>query len=165
VRLWEGVRTKGLTVTQHTFRIGGEDEMINTVILKRIIVVVLGAVMFTDIGTAYAFDICKNMFERMNQLERRGDYGDREGYYGDPWGGPSYGYRRGRGYGYGSPGYGYSGPPAYGYMGPAYSGPQPETDALQAQIYQLELRLEKLEKALIHQSSQQQTGPTDPGTQ
>ena len=138
--------------------------MINTVILKRIIVVVLGAVMFTDIGTAYAFDICKNMFERMNQLERRGDYGDREGYYGDPWGGPSYGYSRGRGYGYGSPGYGYSGPPAYGYRVPAYSGPQPEIDALRAEIYQLEQRLKNMERAQIHESSKEQTAPTDPGT-
>jgi hypothetical protein len=151
-------------VTQHTFRIGGEDDMINKVILKRIIVGVLSAAMFTGIGSAYAFDMCKNIFERMNQLERRGDYGDREGYYGDPWGGPSYGYSRGRGYGYGSPGYGYSGPPAYGYRVPAYSGPQPEIDALRAEIYQLELRLKKMEKALIHESSQQQPAPTAPGT-
>ena len=138
--------------------------MVNKVILKRIIVVVLGAAMFTDIGSAYAFDMCKNIFEKMNQLERRGDYGDREGYYGDPWGGSSDGYSRGRGYGYGSPGYGYGGPPAYGYMVPTYSGPQPESEALRAEIYQLDLRLKKMEKALIHESSKDQTAPTDPGT-
>jgi hypothetical protein len=138
--------------------------MSNKVILKRIIVVVLGAAIFADIGSAYAFDICKNIFGKMNQLERRGDHRDREGYYGSPWGGPSYGYSRGPGYGYGSPGYGYSGPPAYGRMVPAYSGPQPEIDALRAEIYQLELRLKKMEKAPIHQSSKEQTAPTDPGT-
>jgi hypothetical protein len=138
--------------------------MINKLILKRIIILVLSAAMFTDIGSAYAFDICKNIFEKMNQLERRGDYGDRDGYYGDPWGGSSYGYSRGRGYGYGAPGYGYSGPPANGYMVPAYSRPQPEIDALKAEIYQLELRLKKMEKALTHESSKQQTAPTDPGT-
>jgi hypothetical protein len=151
-------------VTQHTFRIGGEDDVINKLILKSIIVVVLGTAMFTDIGSAYAFDICKNIFGKMNQLERRGDYRDRERYYGDPWGGPTYGYSRGRGYGYGSPGYGYSGPPAYGYMVPAYSGPQPEIDALRAEIYQLELQVKKMEKALIHESSNEQTAPTDSGT-
>jgi hypothetical protein len=138
--------------------------MVNKLILKRIIIVVLGAAIFTDIGSAYAFDMCKNIFEKKNQLERRGDYGDREGYYGDPRGGSSYGYSRGRGYGYGSPGYGYGGPPAYGYMGPAYSGPQPEIDALRAEIYQLDLRLKKMEKALIHESPKDQTAPTDPGT-
>jgi hypothetical protein len=130
--------------------------MFNEVILKRIIVVVLGTAMFTDIGSAYAFDICKNIFGKMNQLERRGDYRDREGYYGTPWGGPSYGY--------GSPGYGYSGPPPYGYMVPAYSGRQPEIDALRAEIYQLEQRLKNMEKAQIHASSKKQTAPTDPGT-
>lgn len=138
--------------------------MIDKVILKRIIFVVLSAAMFTDIGSAYAFDICNSIFEKMNQLERRGDYGGREGYYGDPWGGASYAYSRGRGYGYGSPGYGYSGPPADGYMVPGYSGPQPEIDALRAEIYQLELRLKQMEKALIHESSKEQTAPTDSGT-
>jgi hypothetical protein len=138
--------------------------MLNKVILKRIIVVVLSAAMFTGIGSAYAFDICKNILGTMDQLERRGDYTDREGYYGTPWGGPSYGYSRGRGYGYGSPGYGYSGPPPYGYMVPAHSGPQPEIDALRAEIYQLEQRLKDMEKAQIHASSKEQTAPTDPGT-
>jgi hypothetical protein len=81
-----------------------------------------------------------------------------------PGGGPSYGYSRVRGYGYGSPGYGYSGPPPYGYMVPAYSGPQPEIDALRAEIYQLEQRLKDMEKAQIHASSKEQTAPSDPGT-
>ncbi len=140
--------------------------MINKVILKRVIVVVLSTAMFTDTGIAYAFDMCKNMFDKMNQSEWRGDYRDRDDYYGDPGVGSGYGYRRGRGYGYGSTGYGHSGPPApsYGYTVPAYSAPQPGYDALQAEIYHLKLRLKNLEKSLIHESSQQQSAPTDPRT-
>jgi hypothetical protein len=138
--------------------------MIDKVILKRIIVVALGAAMVTDIGSAYAFDICNNIFGKMNQLGRRGDYRDREGYYGTPWGGPRYGYSGIGGYGYGSPDYGYSGPPPYGYMVPAYSGRQPEIDALRAEIYQLEQRLKRMEKAQIHESSKARTAPADPGT-
>ena len=144
--------------------------MINKVILKRVIVVVFSTAMFTDTGIAYAFDMCNNMFDKMNQSkmnqsEWRGDYRDRDDYYGDPGVDSGYGYRRGRGYGYGSPGYGYGGPPApsYGYTVPAYAAPQPGNDALQAEIYQLKLRLKNLEKALIHESSQQQSAPTDPG--
>ena len=146
--------------------------MINKVILKQVIVVVFSTAMFTDTGIAYAFDMCKNMFDKMNQSkmnqsEWRGDYRDRDDYYGDPGVDSGYGYRRGRGFGYGSPGYGYGGPTApgyYGYTVPAYATPQPGNDALQAEIYQLKLRLKNLEKALIHESSQQQSAPTDPGT-
>ena len=146
--------------------------MINKVILKRVIVVVFSTAMFTDTGIAYAFDMCKNMFgkmnqsNKMNQSEWRGDYRDRDDYYGDRGVDSGYGYRRDRGFGYGSPGYGYGGPPApsYGHTVPAYAAPQPGNDALQAEIYQLELRLKNLEKVLIHESSQQQSAPTDPGT-
>jgi hypothetical protein len=49
-------------------------------------------------------------------------------------------------------------------MVPAHSGPQPEIDALRAEIYQLEQRLKNMEKAQIHASSKEQTAPTDPGT-
>jgi hypothetical protein len=145
--------------------------MINKVILKRVIVAVFSTAMFTDTGIAYAFDMCNNMFDKMsqskmNQSEWRGDYRDRDDYYRDPGVDSGYGYHRGRGYGYGSPGYGYGGPPApgYGYTVPAYAAPQPGNDALQAEIYQLKLRLKNLEKALIHESSQQQSALTDPGT-
>lgn len=145
--------------------------MINKVILKQVIVVVFSAAMFTDTGIAYAFDMCNNMFEKMNQpkmnqSEWRGDYRDRDDYYGDPGADSGYGYRRGRGYGYGSPGYGYDGPPApsYGYTVPAYAAPQPGNDALQAEIDQLKQRIKNLEKALTHESSQQQSAPIDPGT-
>jgi len=138
--------------------------MVNKMIWKRIIVVVLGTAVFTDIGSAYAFDICNKIFGKMDQLERSGDYRDREGYYGDPWSGPSYGYSRGGGYGHGSPGYGYGGPPPYGYMVPAYSGPQPEIDALRAEIYQLELRLQQMERVSIHEPSKEQTAPPGLGT-
>jgi hypothetical protein len=145
--------------------------MINKVILKRVIAVVFSTAMFTGTGIAYAFDMCNNKFDKMsqskmNQSERRGDYRDRDDYYGDPRVDSGYGYRRGRGYGYGSPGYGYGGPPApsYGYTVPAYAAPQPGNDALQAEIDQLKLRLKNLEKALIHESSQQQSALTDHGT-
>ena len=88
--------------------------MINKVILKRVIVVVFSTAMFTDTGIAYAFDMCNNMFEKMNQSKMNqsewgGDYRDRDDYYGDPRVDSGYGYR-GRNYGYGSPGYGYGGP-------------------------------------------------------
>jgi hypothetical protein len=134
--------------------------MINEVILKRSIVVVFSTAIFTGTGIAYAFDMCKNMFGKMNQSEWRGDYRDRDDYYGEPGIDSDYGYR-GRDYGYGSPGYGYGGPPAPSY---GYTAPQPGNDALQAEIYQLKLRLKNLEKALIQESSQQQSAPTDPGT-
>ena len=134
--------------------------MINKVILKRVIVVVFSTAMFTDTGIAYAFDMCNNMFDKMNQSEWRGDYRDRDDYHGDPGVDSGYGYR-GRDYGYGSPGYGYGGPPVRSH---GYTAPQPGNDALQAEIYQLKLRLKNLEKALIHESSQQQSAPTDPGT-
>jgi hypothetical protein len=127
--------------------------------------------LFADTGIAYAFDMCNNIFDKinqskMNQSEWRGDYRDRDDYYGDPGVDSGYDYRRGRGYGYSSPGYGYGGHPApsYGYTVPAYAAPQPGNDALQAEIYQLKLRLKNLEKALIQESSQQQSAPTDPGT-
>jgi hypothetical protein len=139
--------------------------MINEVILKRSIVVVFSTAIFTGTGIAYAFDMCKNMFGKMNQSEWRGDYRDRDDYYRDRGVDSGYGYR-GRNYGYGSPDYGYGGPtaPGYGYTAPAYAAPQPGNDALQAEVYQLELRLKNLEKALINESSQQQIAPTDPGT-
>ena len=75
--------------------------MINNGILKRSIVVVLGAVIFTGTGIANAFDMCKNIFGKMNQSEWRGDY------------------YRDRDFGYASPGYGYGGYPvhSYGYRG------------------------------------------------
>jgi hypothetical protein len=140
--------------------------MINKVILKRVIIVVFSTAMFADTGSAYAFDMCKNMFGKMNQSktnqsEWRGDYRDRGDYYGNPGVDSGYGYRRGRDYDYGSQGYSYGGPPAPSY---GYTAPQPGNDALQAEIYQLKLRLKNLEKALIHESSQQESTPTDPGT-
>ena len=145
--------------------------MINKVILKRVIAVVFSTAMFTGTGIAYAFDMCNNMLDKMNQSNKnqsewRDDYRNHDDYYGDPGVDSGYGYRRGRGFGYGSPGYGYGGPPApsYGHTVPAYAAPQPGNDALQAEIYQLELRLKNLEKVLIHESSQQQSAPTDPGT-
>ena len=74
--------------------------MINDLILKWSIVAVLGTAIFTGTGIAYAFDMCKNIFGKMNQSEWRGDYRDRD-------------------YGYPSPGYGYGGYPvhSYGYRG------------------------------------------------
>jgi hypothetical protein len=138
----------------HSFRIGGEADMINKVILKRVIVVVLSTAMFTDTGIACAFDICKNIFDTMNrsrlqQSEWRGNYRDGGEYYRDP--------EVASGYGYGSPGYGYGVPPVpgYGYTVPAYATPQPGNDALQAQIYQLQLRIKSLEKALSDESLNQ----------
>jgi hypothetical protein len=158
--------------------------MINNVILKRVIVVVFSTAMFTDTGIAYAFDMCKNMFGKMNQSkmeqsEWRSDYRDHDDYYGDPGVGSGYGYRRGRGFGYGSPDYGYGGPPApsYGHTVPAYAAPHPGSDALQAEIDQLKQRIKNLEeidqlkqqiknleKALTHESFRPQDVPTDPGT-
>jgi len=130
--------------------------MINNVILKRVIVVVFSTAMFTDTGIAYAFDMCKNMFGKMNQSKmEQSDFG------------------------YGSPDYGYGGPPApsYGHTVPAYAAPHPGSDALQAEIYRLELRIKNLEeidqlkqqiknleKALTHESFRPQGVPTDPGT-
>jgi len=136
--------------------------MINEVILKRAIVVVFSAAMFTGTGIAYAFDMCKNM---MNPSKSRDDYRDRDDYYGDPGVDSRYGYR-GRGYGYSSPGYGYGGPPAtgYGYTALAYGAPQPGSDALQAEIDQLKQRIKNLEKTLTHESDRPQSAPTDPGT-
>jgi hypothetical protein len=90
--------------------------MINKAMLKRSIVVVLSAAIFADTGIAHAFDMCKNMFGKMNQSEWRGDYRDRDDYHGNPRFETGYGYR-GRAYGYVSPGYGYGGYPvqSYGY--------------------------------------------------
>jgi hypothetical protein len=137
--------------------------MITKVILKRVIVVVFSTAVFADTGIAYGFDMCKNMFGMMNQSRLKqsqwgGNYRDRDNYYGDP--------EVGTGYGYGSPGYVYGGPPApnYGYAVPAYAAPQPGIDALQAEIYQLKLRLKTLEETLSHESSHQQSASTDPGT-
>ena len=145
--------------------------MINKVIFKRVIVVVFSTAMFTGTGIAYAFDMCKNMFGKMNQSkmeqsEWKGDYRDRDDYYGDPGVDSGYGYRRGRSYGYGSQGYGYGGPPvhSYGYNAPAYAAPQPGSNALQAEIDQLKQRIKSLEKALTHESDRTQSAPTDPGT-
>jgi hypothetical protein len=121
--------------------------MINQVMLKRSIVVVLSTAMFTGTGIANAFDMCKNMFGKMNQSEWRGDYRDRD-------------------YGYGSPGYGYGGPPVPGYRYTArvYDAPQTRSDALQAEVDQLKQRIKNLEKALTHESDRTQSAPTDPGT-
>ena len=140
--------------------------MINEVILKRSIVVVFSTAIFTGTGIAYAFDMCKNMFGKMNQSEWRGDYRDRDDYYGDRGVDSGYGYRRDRGFGYGSPGYGYGGPPApsYGHNVPAYAAPQPGNDVLQAEIDQLKQRIKSLEKALTHESDRTQSAPADPGT-
>jgi hypothetical protein len=90
--------------------------MINEVFLKRSIVVVLSTAICTGTGIAYAFDMCKNMFGKMNQSEEMGDYRGRDDYPGYPWVESGYGYR-GRAYGYASPGYGYGGYPvqSYGY--------------------------------------------------
>ena len=139
--------------------------MINEVILKRAIVVVFSTAMFTGAGIAYAFDMCKNMFGKMNQSEWRDGYRDRDDYYGDHGVDSGYGYR-GRDYGYGSPGYGYGGPPApgYGYTTPAYGAPQPRSDALQVEIDQLKQRIKNLEKALTHESDRSKSTPNDPGT-
>jgi hypothetical protein len=100
----------------HTFCTGGEDDMISVVILKRSIVVVLSTAISTGTGNAYAFDMCKNIFGKMNQSEWRGDNRGRYFYPGDPVVATGYGYR-GRNYGYASPGYGYGGSPSpsYGY--------------------------------------------------
>jgi hypothetical protein len=144
--------------------------MINEVILKRAIVVVFSTTMFAGTGIAYAFDMCNNMFDKMNQSkmnqsEWKGDYRDRDDYYRDRGVDSGYGYR-GRNYGYGSPSYGYGGPtaPGYGYTAPAYGAPQPGSDALQVEIYQLKQRIKNLEKALTHESLRPQSSPTDPGT-
>ncbi len=125
--------------------------MINDAILKRAIVVVLSTAMFTGTGIAYAFGFCNTS----NPSKWRGDYRDRDDYYGDPGVYSGYGYR-GRGYGYGSPN--------YGYTAPEYAAPQPGSDALQAEIDQLKQRINNLEKALTHESFRPQGVPTDPGT-
>ena len=83
--------------------------MINEVILKRSIVVVLSTTIITGTEVAYAFDMCKNMFGKMNQSEWRRDYRDRNYYRGDPMVESDYGHR-GRDYGYG-----YGGPPVHSY--------------------------------------------------
>lgn len=88
--------------------------MINEKILKRSIAVVLSAAIFTGSGIACAFDMCKNMFDKMNQSEWRGDNSGRDYYRGYPVVDSGYGYR-GRYYGYASPGYDYGGPPVPGY--------------------------------------------------
>ena len=128
--------------------------MINKVLLKRVIVVVFSTAMFTYIGIACAFDMCKNMFDMMNrtklkQAEWRDDYRDRDGYYRDS--------EVASVYGYSSPGYGYGGPPAlsHGYTVPAYATPQPGNDALLAEIHELQLRIKHLEEALTRESQNQ----------
>ena len=90
--------------------------MIDKVILKRSIVVLLSTAIFTGTGIARAFDMCKNMFDKMNHSEWRGDDRGRDYYRGYPVVDSSYGYG-GRDYGYASPGYGYGGfpVPRYGY--------------------------------------------------
>ena len=130
--------------------------MINEVILKRAIIVVFGTSMFTGNGIAYAFDMCNIM----NPSKWRGDYRDRDDYYGDPRVDSGYGYRsRGYGYDYGSP-------PArgYGYTAPAYGAPHAGSDALQAEIDQLKQRIRHLERALPHEATRPQSAPTAPGT-
>jgi hypothetical protein len=136
--------------------------MIDKVIFKRVIVVALSTAMFTSTGIAHAFDMCQKIFDIMNQPKSKqsewtGKYRDRDDYYRYP--------QIGSDYGYGPPGYGYGAPPApgYGYTVPAYATPQPGNDALQAEIYQLKLRIRNLEKALMHESSHQQSASPDPG--
>ena len=98
--------------------------MINKVLLKRVVVVVFStAIFFTDTGIVCAFDMCKNMFGKMNQSEGRGDYRDRDDYPGYPWVKYGYGYRD-RAYGYALPGYGYGGYPVQSY---GYSSERPES--------------------------------------
>jgi hypothetical protein len=133
------------------------------VILKRVVVVAFSTAMFIDTGIAYAFDMCKNIFNMMNQSksrqsEWRSNYRDRGDHYGSP--------EVRSVYGYGPPGYGYGAPPAlgYGYTVPSYAAPPPGINALQAEIYQLNLQIRNLEKALIHESSHEQSAPTDTGT-
>lgn len=128
--------------------------MINKALLKKVIVVVISTAMFTEAGIVCAFDMCKNVFEMMNrtklkQSEWGGDYRDRDGYYGDPEVSPAYGY--------GSPGYAYGPAPTlgYGYTVPAYATPQPGNDALLAEIHQLQLRIQNLERVLTRESSNQ----------
>jgi len=82
--------------------------MIKQVILKRSIIFVLSATIFSGTGIAYAFDMCKNMFAMMNHSERSDSYRDR--YYG-----------------YAPPGYGYGGPPVYGYPYYPYRGETSES--------------------------------------
>jgi hypothetical protein len=79
--------------------------MINELIMKRSIVVVLSTAIFTGTGVAYAFDMCKNMFSKMNQTEWKGDYRDRD-------------------YGYASPVYGFGGFPVRSYR---YRSEKPES--------------------------------------
>ena len=148
--------------------------MINEVILKRAIVVVLSTAMLTGTGIAYAFGFCNTS----NPSKWKGDYRDRDDYYGDRGVDSGYGYR-GRNYGYGSPGYGYGAPPApgYGYTAPAYAAPQPGSNALQAEIDRLKQRIKNLEeidqlkqqiknleKAPTQESFRTHGVPTDPGT-
>ena len=128
--------------------------MINRVLLKRVIIVVFSTAMLADTGIACAFDMCKNMFDMMNrtklkQSEWRGDYRDRDGYYGDP--------EVASVYGYGSPAYGYGPAPTlgYGYTVPAYATPQPGNDALLAEIHELQRRIKHLEDAMADGPSNQ----------
>jgi hypothetical protein len=92
--------------------------MFNDVIVKRSIIVVLSTALVTGAGIAHAFDMCKNIFGKMNQSDWRGGYRERDYYRGVPVLAPGYGYR-GRDYGYASPGYVYAASPvqSYGYRG------------------------------------------------
>jgi hypothetical protein len=90
--------------------------MSNERILKRSIVAVLSTVIVTGSGVACAFDMCKNIFGKMNQSEWKRDYRERDYYRGGPVVDSGYDYR-GRDYGYAAPGYGYAAYPvaSYGY--------------------------------------------------
>ena len=79
--------------------------MCRHLILKRSIVVVMSAAIFTGTGIAHAFDMCKNILGKMNQTEWKDGY-------------------RGQDYGYAPPGYGYGGYPAYSY---SYGNERPES--------------------------------------
>jgi hypothetical protein len=70
--------------------------MFSHVILKRSIVGSLSAAIFAGTGTAYAFDMCRNIFGKSNQSEWRDDY-------------------RYPNYGYAPVGYGYGGPRVHSY--------------------------------------------------
>jgi hypothetical protein len=144
--------------------------MVNSAKLIRVIVVVFGIVMVANAGNACAFDICNKMFGMMNKSqvshsEWNDDSRDSNDYYRNAGDDSNYGYRA-SGYGHRSPGYGYGGTPVpgYGYNAPVYRVPYSDNGAVQAEIYQLKMRIRSLEKALTRESSRPQNAPAKPGT-